>query len=242
MLSLAPVLCGGASATNAIALEPAAPADGGRLVSPAELHQAAAQEVRRTLLPHARRVDISLPDSGLRGVVVDTRQGEAVLVARRLPDDTVARSRLVVWIDLVQGGVPRRSVAVPVSLQAWATAWVSRAEIRAGTRLQPDKLRSTEVDVARLDSPPWQGLPDGQVLRTPVGAGQVLLQRQVGPRLAVSRGERVDIVHRDGLLEVRMRAVALQDGEAGELLRFRTQSGAHLMARVIGSGVAETIR
>ena len=242
MLSLVPALCGGASATGGSSVEPATTAEADRLVSPVALHEAAAREVRRVLSPRAQRVEIAPPDQGLRGVVVDAGQGEVELVARRLPDDTAARPRLAVWIDVVQGGALRRPVVVPVSLQAWGTGWIPREEIPAGARLQPGMLRQIEVDIARLDSPPWHGQPEGQVLRTPVRAGQVLLQRQVGAAAAVSRGERVDIVHRDRLLEVRMRAVALQDGEAGQIVRVRTQSGTQLPARVIGPGVTETLR
>lgn len=194
------------------------------------------------LEPRAQRVEVAPHDGRLQGVVVDARQGEVELVARRLPDDTAARSRLGVWIDLVQGGVLRRSVVVPVSLQVWATGWTPLEDVPAGARLRPGMLRPLEVDIARLESPPWHGQPEGLVLRSPARAGQVLLQRQVGAPSAVSRGERVDIVHRDRLLEVRMRAVALQDGEPGQVVRVRTQSGSQLQARVIGPGVTETVR
>jgi flagella basal body P-ring formation protein FlgA len=224
--------------------DPAAPpalATSEQWISPAELFAAAERALASVLRPLAERVDLSMPRDGLRGVVVDA--GPVELVARPLPADGLRSSRQTVWVDVRQGGTSRRSVLVPVQVHAWQNAWVAQRDMAAGTRLSVDLLRKDEVDVAAGGQAAWHGEPEGQVLRSPVLAGRYLGAQQVAVPRAVTRGERVELLHRLGAVQVMSSASALQDGDTGQHIQVRPDSSqGAVLARVIEPGRVELLK
>lgn len=225
---------------------PAAPATptlsaGERWISPAELFAAAGRALSLVLGQRADRVVLSSPRDGAHGLVVDA--GPTELVARPLAADTSWSRRVSVWVDVRQAGVTRRSVLVPVQVQAWQHGWVAQRDMVAGTRLTVDQLREDEVDVAAGGQSAWRGLPDGQVLRVPVLAGHYLGQQQVMVPRAVSRGDRVELIHRLGAVQVLASASALQDGDTGQHIQVRPDSSqAAVLARVVEPGRVELLK
>jgi len=210
-------------------------------VAPAELFAAAEQALKPMLEARGARVVLTMPRDAVRGVVVDA--GRVDLAARALPGDFVWASRLAVWVDIRQGGTTRRSVLVPVHVQAWQAGWVAIRDLPAGTRLSQTLLQHGDVDVADGGQPAWQGEPEGQWLRAPVMAGRYLGASQVTPPQAVARGERVELVHRMGVVEVLAAASALQDGEIGQHVQVRVDaSQGPVMARVVAPGRVELQR
>ncbi|MGM9489675.1 flagellar basal body P-ring formation chaperone FlgA [Ideonella sp. YS5] len=246
LLALLAPLAGAAVADRATAGDAAlghvpALATSERWVAPAELFAAAEQALKPLLEARGARVELTMPRDAVRGVVVDA--GAVELAARALPGDFAWSSRIAVWVDIRQAGATRRSVLVPVQVQAWQAGWKAVRDLPAGTRLSQTLLERGEVDVAAGGQPAWQGDPEGQSLRAPVMAGRYLGASQVTPAHAVARGERVELVHRMGVVEVLAAASALQDGEIGQHVQVRVDaSQGPVMARVVAPGRVELQR
>lgn len=212
-----------------------------RWVAPEELFAAAERELAQALRPRGARLEISPPLGGVRGVVVAA--GPVDLVARSLTGDTTWSARMSVWVDVRQGGVTRRSVLVPVQVKAWQAGWIALRDLPAGSRLTAEQLRQGDVDVAAGGQAAWQGDLEGQQLRAPVVAGGYLAAQQVVQPPAVSRGERVELLHRMGAVEVLATANALQDADVGQRVQVRLDAAqGAVMARVVAPGRVELVR
>lgn len=212
-----------------------------RWVSAAELYAVAERAVAQVLQARGARAELSMPRDAGRGVTVDA--GQVELVARALPAEMAWSPRMAVWVDVVQGDAPRRSVLVPVQVRAWRPGWVALRDMPAGTRLSDAWLRQDEVDVAAGGQPAWQGDPQGLVLRSPAVAGRYLAAQQVAAPHAVARGERVELVHRLGAVDVLADASALQDGEIGQHVQVRVAAAqGPVLARVIAPGRVELLK
>jgi flagella basal body P-ring formation protein FlgA len=210
-------------------------------VSPADLFSAAEQALKPVLLARAARVELTMPHDGPRGLVVNT--GATELVARPPSTDMAWSARMVVWVDVRQGGTAIRSMLVPVQVHAWQSGWVAVRDLPAGTRLSQTWLQPGEVDVAAGGQPAWQGEPEGQWLRSPVLAGRYLGASQVAAPHAVARGERVELVHKLGAIEVLASASALQDAEIGQHVQVRVEaSQGPVLARVTAPGRVELMK
>jgi len=224
---------------TAATVPPLAP--GEQWVSPDMLFDAAAQAVRqRAGQGPATRLELAMPQEGIRGLVV--AGGALQLVAKSLPAERPWSPRLSVWVDVMQKGELRRSVLVPLLVKAWQRGWVARRDLPAGTVLNADQLREDEVDVAAGGSIP-QVEPAGRVLRSMLLAGRYVGALKTVQAKAVQRGDRVELLHRMGAVEVLASAEALQDGEPGEHVQVRLQAaGGAVLARVMSAGKVELIK
>lgn len=150
---------------------------------------------------------------------------------------------MAVWVDIRQGGQLRRSVLVPVQVRAWQKAWVAERDLAAGAKLTSDLLRVDEVDVAAGGQAAWAGEPEGRVLRSAVLAGHYLGASQIAAPRAVSRGERVELMHRLGAVQVLAGANALQDGDPGQHIQVRVDGAqGAVLARVTEPGRVELLK
>ncbi|HEV8690099.1 MAG TPA: flagellar basal body P-ring formation chaperone FlgA [Ideonella sp.] len=212
-----------------------------RWVGPTELFAAAERALAATLRTRAARIELAMPRDGLHGVVVDA--GAIELVARPLASEWAWSPRMAVWVDVRQGGVVRRSVLVPVQVHAWQKGWIAERDLAAGAKLSADLLRADEVDVAAGGQAAWQGEPEGRVLRATVLAGRYLGAQQVTAPRAVTRGERVELVHQLGAVQVLAAANALQDGDQGQHIQVRVDGAqGAVLARVIEPGRVELLK
>ncbi|HEX5682644.1 MAG TPA: flagellar basal body P-ring formation chaperone FlgA [Ideonella sp.] len=210
-------------------------------VSPAMFFEAAERQLASAWKPHFSRMEVSMPRQGVRGLVIDA--GPYELVARAPQPHRNMSARMSVWVDVRQGGVSRRSVLVPVQVRAWQSGMVALRDMAAGSRLSSELLQEAEVDVAAGGQWAWQGKVDNQVLRTPVLAGHYVGVQQVGTPHAVSRGERVELLHQVGAVRVSAAANALQDGDAGQHIHVRIDAAqGAVLARVIEPGRVELIK
>ena len=240
------LLCGVAGAEvptrrDAEAGEAPVLAAGERWVSPSELFAAAGRALKPLLETRGARVELAMPRGAVHGVVVEA--GATELAARPLPTDLPWAPRVAVWVDIRDGARDRRSVLVPLQVQAWQSGWTSVRDLPAGTRLSQTLLQRGEVDVAAGGQAAWQGEPEGQVLRAPVMAGHYLGASQVAAPHAVARGERVELLHRLGAVEILADASALQDGEIGQHVQVRVEaSRGPVLARVVAPGRVELLK
>lgn len=174
------------------------------------------------------------------GLAPPVRRPMGVLQARPIPANAAIGRRMAVWVDAVEGGRVVKSTLVPVEVHAYRPGWVAVRDVPAGQRLEPGQVRQAEVDVAVTGRMPWEGQPEGQVLRRSVLAGKYLTDSQVVAALPVHGGERVQLVSRIGEVEVLAQAEALQDGDVGHPIQVRIAAATGpVPARVVGPGRVE---
>lgn len=129
-------------------------------------------------------------------------------------------------------------------IQVLREVWCSKGALRRGELASPSELEMREVDLliepdavpAEIDS-----LYSREYSRD-VAPGRPLAWSDLVQRSLVRKGSTVEVVAKNGLLSITMRAVARQDGTAGDLIVLRNlDSSKDFSARVVGEGRAEAI-
>lgn len=164
------------------------------------------------------------------------------LKARPVPHEIPIGRRMSVWVDEVDGARILKSTLVSFEVRAYRQGWVAAQDLVSGQRLDASMLREAEVEIAASGQMPWDGMPSGQVLRTPVLAGKYLTAAQVAGAVAVRGGDPVQVLSRIGKVEVQARAQALRDGDPGQVIQVRVAAAAGAVpARVVGAGLVELL-
>jgi flagella basal body P-ring formation protein FlgA len=147
---------------------------------------------------------------------------------------------MAVWLDVHVSGKFVRSVLIGFRVRAYSQAWTASADLAAGTRLNRQLLERREVDVTSAGGMPWNGDPNGRVLRTRLLSSNYLPVCSVAPALAVSRGDVVHLRSRIGGVEVVAEARALQDANVSQTVRLRVDAArGPVLATVLEPGWAE---
>lgn len=145
--------------------------------------------------------------------------------AAELTCETPVAWRRVLRVAARPDAMPPRRAAATLPEDAQVVLVAARA-LRRGHRLVPGDLvegRLAGIDPAQAVLRLQDAL--GRRLRTAVGAGQPMLERQLEPALAVEPGQRVDISAQDSGLAVAIAGEALQGGGVGDVVRVRVLSG-----------------
>ena len=181
-------------------------------------------------------IDPDLPTTAL--LPVDS--GAVDVRARRIPEDAKPAQRMAVWLDVHVAGKFVRSALIGFRVRAYSQAWTANADLAAGTHLSRQLLERREVDVTSGGGLPWNGDPNGWLLRTRLLTGNYLVAGSVAPALAVSRGDAVHLRSRIGGVEVVAEAHALQDANVNQRVRLRVDAArGPVLATVVEPGWAE---
>lgn len=129
---------------------------------------------------------------------------------------------LLIRVAFKSAGATLSETSLSIRVQLWRDAWVTRQPGNRGATLD-----ATELDVRRIDAlrerdslPASLGLADFSYARG-VQAGRVLTWRDVAKRLLVRKGEIVEVSASDGQLTITMKAMAMQNGAAGDTILVR---------------------
>lgn len=136
--------------------------------------------------------------------------------------------------------------------EGWQRIWTVRAEVTAVVLVAAANLPAqqplTEADIAQerrrlSDLSEVLAVPEdavGQVPLRPLRTGQILTPRLLVQPQLVRRGGNVQIVARNGPVEVRAPGEALEAGRLGDVVRVRnTSTGRVIRARVVDSALVE---
>lgn len=146
------------------------------------------------------------------------------------------RSALQVsWRD----GEERRRQAVWFNVSGQRAAWLVNTDMKRNESIAIEALRADEYAQwepgcsAVSPSSPVEGMRARKALR----AGEVLCAEDMEPKPPVSRGERVLVHSRAGLVTVVVNGIAEQDGNVGDRLQIRNpESGELYGASVLAEG------
>jgi flagella basal body P-ring formation protein FlgA len=130
------------------------------------------------------------------------------------------------------------SITLPVTVRIYGPALVATRPLAAGSAVQPDDVRSAEVEWTREA----QGVAATQeqlaerVLARPVASGQPIPLAALRAPQAVGQGEPVRLVGQGRGFAISAEGIALSSAAAGQNVRVRTESG-----RIV-TGVARASR
>ena len=110
-----------------------------------------------------------------------------------------------------------------VRVELWQDVWISSQRIEKGTVLEAGLLSQKRMDVLREFAVPLTVDHDlqGFEVNQPVQSGRPLTRRDIVERTIVKKGQLVDAVASEGGLNIRMRAMAMEGGPAGAVIRVR---------------------
>jgi flagella basal body P-ring formation protein FlgA len=110
-----------------------------------------------------------------------------------------------------------------VRVELWQDVWVSTQRIDRGMVLDSSLLTQKRLDVLREFVTPLtvdQDLQGFEVNQT-VQSGRPITRREIVEKTVVRKGQLVDAVASEGGLNIRMRAIAVEGGPAGAVIRVR---------------------
>jgi len=136
---------------------------------------------------------------------------------------------------LCEGEVVAEMVAT-IRAQLWRDAWATRQPVSRDEAFDASALELKRVDVLRERDALLAGSGDSnQSFTRSLPAGRILGWRDIAPRALVRKGELVEVAAVDGPISVSMKAVALQNGAAGETISVRNpESKRDITAQVVG--------
>jgi flagella basal body P-ring formation protein FlgA len=117
--------------------------------------------------------------------------------------------------------------------------------LRAGEPIPAGAVAPAEADLTRIADTVLRDERElaGRVPVRSLGAGRVLTAELLRPAAIVRRGDLVEATVRRGALVATLRATALQDGAAGQVVAVEnTSTGAELLAEVQPDGSVSVVR
>lgn len=131
------------------------------------------------------------------------------------------------------------SIFVTARVAFWKQVVVAAEPISRGTQINVNQLTLGRVDTTRKGDQYFSQINQvsGQRARRAIGADQPVEIGDLEPALLVKRGEQVTLEASRGGVQIRVMAIALEDGSLGEQIRVQNQqSKRELLAEVIDSG------
>jgi flagella basal body P-ring formation protein FlgA len=133
-------------------------------------------------------------------------------------------STMAVTVRGVSGGRIIGEWPVVLRAELWQEVWVAFERLERGTVLTPGMIAPQKVDLLKESGPhPVSSETDltGYELDQAVAAGRPLRKKDLVERSLIRKGQFVDAVASEGGINIRMRALALEGGAAGAVIRVR---------------------
>ena len=138
------------------------------------------------------------------------------------PPDGVTSS-FGVGFKVESGGIEVGNWQLQLRAQLWQSVWVSQGSMDRGQELDRSMLNSQKMDVLRSRGSYLSDDfdPDGYDVVQSISAGMPISKQDVIERPLIHRGDLVDVVAVQGLMDIHMKALALEDGGLHALIRMR---------------------
>jgi flagella basal body P-ring formation protein FlgA len=132
-------------------------------------------------------------------------------------------SNFTVTFKVVSAGIAVGEWQLPLRAQLWQSVWVSQGRLERGQSLDHTTLNDQKIDVLRV---PQTYLsddvnPDVYDVAQGIAPGHPIAKEDLIERPVIHRGDVVDVVATEGLLDIRMKALALEDGAMNALIKMR---------------------
>ena len=131
-------------------------------------------------------------------------------------------SSLLLQVRLQSGGQPQGNFSLMVKAQLFRDVWVTRSPIEHGTSFDSNQLDTRRVDVLQQrDTVPADSSETDFTYTTSVPAGRLLAWRDLTRRSLIRKGQIVEVSAIDGTLTITTKALAMENGAAGDTVRLR---------------------
>lgn len=150
-------------------------------------------------------------------------------------------SNLLLRVRLVSGRRTLGDSTLLVRVQLLRDVWVTRGPVERGDAFNPNDLDTRRVDVLRDRDAVSAAETAGELtFSRAVPAGRLLTWRDVAKRALVRRGEVIEVAAVDGALSISMKAMAMENGSAGDTVRVRNlESRKEFSALVVSESRAQ---
>ncbi len=164
---------------------------------------------------------------------------DAIVEVTEMPPKPSSQMMLRLRVIDLQGNTTNETVFVRAKI--FRDAWIAQEPLTRQTNIDPTTLELRRVDILRQrDLVPVDTPLEDLMMSRSLPAGRFLTWRDVARRPLVRKGQMIEVAAIDGSLAITMKALALQDGLAGELVRVRnTESRREFAAVVTAQGQAE---
>ncbi len=144
--------------------------------------------------------------------------------------------RLTIDLEILVDGEAWRTLPVHFRLRRFATVWTPVRGARAGEFLTDVELTEQRVEVP--PNAPAGGYATheellGRVARVDLRAGRPIRNADLGEPAVVHRSDPVRLVSQRGTIRVAVKAVALEDGAAGDRIRVQNLATGHSVQAVV---------
>jgi flagellar basal body P-ring formation protein FlgA len=130
-------------------------------------------------------------------------------------------SSLLVRVRVQSGGRAVGDYTLSLRAQLFREVWFTREPTERGAALESSQLESRRVDVLREREALAATEGEGLTYSRSIPAGRVLTWRDVARRALVRKGQVIEVAATDGALTITMKAMAMENGAAGETVKVR---------------------
>ena len=130
---------------------------------------------------------------------------------------------LLVRVKIVSGSQTIVEGQLPLRAQLWQEVWFASSQIDRGQSFDRSSLTAQKADVLRERIPLVSAKIDPSTLELSqaVSAGRALTRRDVTVRPLIRKGQVVEAFAQSGQFGVRMKALAMENGAAGDLIKLQ---------------------
>jgi flagella basal body P-ring formation protein FlgA len=138
------------------------------------------------------------------------------------PPDGVTSS-FGVGFKVASGGIEVGQWQVALRAQLWQSVWVTQSSLDRGQKLDRSMLTSQKIDVLRARQTLLSDDidPAGYDVLQGIGPGLAIAKQDVIERPVIHKGDVVEVVAVQGLMDIHMKALALEDGAMNALIKMR---------------------
>jgi flagella basal body P-ring formation protein FlgA len=138
------------------------------------------------------------------------------------PPDGVTSS-FALRFKIVSGGAPAGEWQLGLRAQLWQSVWVTQGRLDRGQSLDRSLLNAQKIDILREKQTFLSDdtEPSGFDVAQGIAAGRPIAKDAVIERPLIHKGDVVEVIATQGLLDIHMKALALEDGGMNALIRMR---------------------
>jgi flagella basal body P-ring formation protein FlgA len=131
-------------------------------------------------------------------------------------------SSLLLQVRLQKDGRILGDYSINLKAQLFRDAWASRMPIDRGSNFDQAQLDTQRVDVLQQrDVVPADSTEGDLIYATSVPASRLLTWRDLARRSLIRKGQIVEVTAVDGTLTITTKALAMENGAAGDTVRLR---------------------
>ena len=131
-------------------------------------------------------------------------------------------SSLLLQVRLQSGGRQLGDYSLNLMVQQFREVWASRTPVERGSNFDPSQLDTRRVDVLQQrDTVPTDSTEADLTYATSVPASRLLTWRDLTRRALIRKGQIVEVSAIDGTLTITTKAMAMENGAAGDTVRLR---------------------